>query len=234
MQRSMKEIWLNNPDDVVLRTDCTPIDWKPFQEKTVLNGQYLLRPIHNTSSDLEDAAEIIRTAFAVIRDTEFDILLEAQGFALILGEGENFLKGDRFVLIAEEVATGKVVSLFLFSMAKKQRNCELVVIATHEDYQGQGIGQELAYAFDNYIEACGVEMAFVWAAAEHSATQKIMKSLGFVSRAVIPGYYRIYGGDSLYRRTIEVFMQKFYGGAEKMATKQLDLLPEVQDLIVPW
>lgn len=98
------------------------------------------------------------------------------------------------MLVAEEIAVEKVVALYLFSLAKKQRNCELMVIVTHERYQDQGIGQELAYAFDHYIQACGVEMAFVWAAAEHSATQRIMKSLGFVTRAVVPGYYRIYGG----------------------------------------
>lgn len=234
MHRSMKDIWLSNPEDITPRADCAPIDWRPFHEQTILNGHYLIRAIRNTPSDLEDAAEVMRTSFSVIRDTEFDILLQARGFALILGDGENFLKGDKFALVAEEIATAKVVALFLFSMAKKQRNCELVVIATHEKYQERGIGHELAYAFDSYIAECGVEMAYTWAAAEHSATQKIMKSLGFVTRAVVPGFYRIYEGENAYRRTIEVFMQKFYGGAEKMATKQLDLLPEAQKLVVPW
>ena len=200
----------------------------------MLNNQYLLRAIRDTPSDLSDAAEAMRTSFSVIRDTEFDILFQPQGFTLILGEGETFLKGERFVLVAEEIATQKVVGLLLLNMAKKQRNCEVVVIVTHEDHQNIGIGLELAKAFDHYIEKCGVEMAFVWAAAEHSATQKIMKSLGFVPRAVVPGYYRIWGGNNTYRRTIEVFMQKFYSDAEKMATKQLDLLSEIQKLVVPW
>ena len=234
MKAPMRDIWLKNPSDVVTRGDCTPIDWVPFEERKVLDDRYLLRAIRNTTSDLADAAEVMRTGFAVIRDTEFDILLQAQGFSMILGDGEQFLRGDKFVLVAEEVATSKVVSLYLLSMAKKQRNCELVVIATHEDYQNRGIGRELAYAFDKYIEACGVEMAFVWAAAEHSVTQKLMDALGFTIRAVIPGYYRIYGGDEAYRRTVEVFMQKFYGEAEKMATTQLALLPDAQKLVVPW
>jgi RimJ/RimL family protein N-acetyltransferase len=234
MRRSMKEIWSTHPSDVVPRTDCAPIDWKPFSERRVLNDQYLLRAIRDTPRDLADAAEAMRTSFSVIRDTEFDILFQPQGFTLILGEGETFLKGERFVLVAEEIATKKVVGVLLLNMAKKQRNCEVVVIVTHEDYQDIGIGQELAKAFDHYIEQCGVEMAFVWAAAEHSATQKIMKSLGFVPRAVIPGYYRIWGENNTYRRTIEVFMQKFYSNAENMATQQLDLLPETQKLIVPW
>ena len=234
MQRSMKEIWLTHPSDVVPRTDCVPIDWKPFPDKRVLNNQYLIRAMRNTSGDLADAAEAMRTSFSVIQDTEFDILLQPQGFSLILGDGDAFLKGERFVIVAEEIATKKVAGLLLLNMAKKQRNCEIVVIVTHEDYQDLGIGQALANAFDGYIEDCGVEMAFVWAAAEHSATQKIMKSLGFVARAVVPGYYRIYGGNNVYRRTIEVFMQKFYGNAEEMATKQLDLLSEAQKLIVPW
>ena len=234
MQRSMKEIWLTNPDDVIPRTDCTPIDWRPFAEKLVLGNKYLLRAIQDTKSDLADVAEVMRTSFSVIRDTEFDILLQPMGFSLILGEGDAFLKGDKFVIVAEDIPKKKVVGLLLLNMAKKQRNCEVVVIATHEAHQDIGIGQALATEYDRYIEACGVEMAFVWAAAEHSATQKIMKSLGYVPRAVIPGYYRIFGGDNAYRRTIEVFMQKFYGQAERMATKQLDLLKEAHKLIVPW
>lgn len=234
MQRSMKEIWLTNPSDIIPRKDSAPINWKPFAERLVLNNQYLLRAIRNTPGDLSDTAEAMRTSFSVIQNTEFDILFQPQGFSLILGEGEGFLKGEKFVIVIEEIATKKVVGLLLLNMAKKQRNCEIVVIVTHEDYQDIGIGQELGNAFDGYIEDCGVEMAFVWAAAEHSATQKIMKSLGFVARAVIPGYYRIHGGNNAYRRTIEVFMQKFYGKAEMMATKQLDLLTEAQKLIVPW
>ena len=234
MKEPMREIWQNNADDVVTRSDCTPIDWAPFEERTVLDGRYLLRAIRDTPSDLADAAEVMRTGFFVIRDTEFDILFQPQGFALLLGEGARFLKGDKFVLVAEEVATSKVVSLFLLSISKKQRNCELVVIATHENYQSRGLGRELAKAFDEYIENCGVEMAFVWAAAEHVVTQKLMKELGFVTRAVVPGFYRIYGGEGAYRRTIEVFMQKFYNEAEKMATSQLDLLPEAKALVVPW
>ncbi|MBN2527440.1 MAG: hypothetical protein JXR76_13690 [Deltaproteobacteria bacterium] len=234
MKKAMEEIWSTHPSDVVPRFDCTPIDWKPFADRLVLDKQYLLRTIRDTQSDLSEAAEIMRVSFSVIRDTEFDILLQPRGFSLILGEGETFLKGDRFVLVAEEIATRKVVGLMLLTLAKKQRNCEVVVIVTHKDYQEVGIGQALAHAFDSYIEECGVEMAFVWAAAEHPATQKIMKTLGFVARAVVPGYYRICGANDAYRRTIEVFMQKFYGEAEKMATKQLDLLSGVQKLIVPW
>ena len=234
LQRAMQEIWLKHPKDVVLRTDCTPIDWKPFSKRSVLDNRYLIRAIRNTPDDLADAAEIMNVSFSVIRDTEFDILLQPHGFSLILGEGESFLKGDKFVLVAEDTTTQRVVALTLLNMAKKQRNCEVVVLVTHEKHQNVGIGQELGNAFDRYIEDCGVEMAFVWAAAEHAATQKIMKSLGYVPRAVVPGYYRICGEDDAYRRTVEVFMQKFYGQAEQMATKQLDLLAEVQKLVVPW
>ncbi len=193
-----------------------------------------MRALRNTPSDLVDAAETMRTGFPVLSGTEFEILYQANGFPLLLGDGERFNKGERFCFGAEHKASGKLVAVFLLSMSKLQRHGELVVIATHQDHQNRGIARALGEVCDRYFEECGAEMAYVWAAGEHTATQKIMASLGFVPRAVIPGYYRIRGEDGAHRRTIEVFMQKFYGGAEKMATKEVDLLPEVRRLVVPW
>ena len=48
MHRSMKDIWLSNPEDITPRADCAPIDWRPFHEQTILNGHYLLRAIRAT------------------------------------------------------------------------------------------------------------------------------------------------------------------------------------------
>lgn len=234
MRRKMRDVWLTVPEDVTPHMDNTPIDWESFPARKVLDGQFLIRAAESTPKDLEGVAEVIRTGFPVIRDTEFDILFEASGFAMLLGADDAFNRGEHFLIVAEDVSTGKIAALTLLSMAKKQRNAELVLITVHEIYQGCGIGHALGRAFDKYLEACGVEMVYVWAAAEHSATQRILEDLNFVPRAVVPGYYRIWSEGGQYRRTVEVFEQKFYHSAHQMATHELDLLPNAQALIVPW
>ncbi len=237
MRRPMKEIWFSLPDDVELRTDCEPIDWLPFKEVKFLDSQnekIVIRAARNTHKDLEGAAQVFQTGFSVIRGSEFEILLQPGGFPLILGEGENFNKGDKFMMVAEHVPSGSIVAAEILNMWKRQRNVEILVITVHEDYQERGIGRKFQEVCDEYFGECGVEMAFVWAAAEHPVTQKLFLERGFTVRAVVPGFYRIWAGGNKYRRTIEVFAQKFYDGADKMSTRYLDLVPQAEVLVVPW
>ena len=138
------------------------------------------------------------------------------------------------MLVAEHLATGKIAATIILGIWKKQRNGEFVAIAIHEDFQELGIGAKLHEAADKYFEECGVEMAFVWLATEHTITQKFCQNTGFTIRAVIPGWYRIWAGDNKCRRTVEVFAQKFYGGAEKMCPTDLKLVPGIEKLVVPW
>jgi ribosomal protein S18 acetylase RimI-like enzyme len=237
MRKSMREIWFSLPDDLEPRTDCEPIDWLPFKEVRFpddQNEEILIRAARNTNRDLAGAAQVFQTGFPVIRGSEFEILFQPEGFPLLLGADQAFNKGDKFMLVAEHVPSGRIVAAEILSMWKKQRNVEILVITVHEDFQERGIARKLQEVCDEYFEECGVEMVFVWAAAEHNVTQRLFLERGFTIRAVIPGFYRIWAGGNKYRRTIEVFAQKFYGGADKMSTRHLELVPEAEDLIIPW
>ncbi|MBN2003510.1 MAG: hypothetical protein JXA21_09155 [Anaerolineae bacterium] len=128
MRRAMRDVWLTVPEDVTPHMDNTPIDWKPFPAQAALDGQFVIRAVENTPGDLEGFAEVVRTGFPVIRDTEFDILFEASGFVMLLGAGDTFNRGEHLLIVAEEACTGKITALTLLSMAKKQRNAELVLI----------------------------------------------------------------------------------------------------------
>lgn len=235
MKKTMKDIWLSVPEDVEVRNYCEPIDWADFEEKKVLDDKYLIRVARNEDKELEDCAEVFRTGFPVIKDTEFDILFQAIGFRWLMGMDENFNKGEYLMLVAERLSDNKIMGSLIIRIWKKQRNAELVVISIHSDNQGTGLGKELCKSYEKLLIASGIEMGFVWASAEHSATQKLMQRLGYTIRGVIPGWYRIWSGENNYKRTIEVFLQKFYGGAEKMCTqKELDLLSDAEKLVVPW
>jgi len=231
VEEIINDPWFVTPDDIELRECSDPIDWIEFQPKTI-NDKYLIRQLNDTDKDFEEAADVFITGFPVIKDTEFDILFKPIGFRLLLGEGEQFNRGDRKSFVVEEKKTGKVISCILVQLAKKQRNAEYLVISTHHDYKKSGVAKELVIATDEYLEQCGIEMSYVLCAVEHVATQKMMLQLGFRFRGVVPGFYRIWAGGKKYKRTVEVYAQKFYNGGEAMFTKHIHLLPEVKEMIL--
>lgn len=234
-RNTMNHIWLTKPSDAETRKGSEPIDWAEFKEYTIEDGKFLVRPARNTLEDLEKTAKTFKSGFPVLRGCEFEALFDAKGFYQIIGEGDSFNKGLNFMILIEHVESGDVAAALIITLWKMLRRGEHLVIAVHEKYQGNGLGHHILTASDKLFEDSGVEMAFGWCAAFHTATQKILADLGYTARAVIPGLYRIWAGDNEYRRTVEVFFQKFYKGAEKMCTSELLLHHEVKEsLIVPW
>ncbi len=231
MGSTMREAWFMIPEGCECKNDCVPTDWLPFTPQSILNNTYRIRPPRNTSKELEEIAATYQSGFPVIRDTEFDILFLPEGVKGFLGDGPQFNEGSFKMLVAEHLPTQKIVSAIILQIWKKQRNVEFVAIATHADYQQSGIGRHLVESAEQYIEACGIEMAFVWAAVEHTVSQRILVDCGFTFRAIVPGFYRIWAGDQAYRRTTQVFGQKFYHGAETMRAKTIHLLPEVVEML---
>ncbi len=232
-RKSMNSLWLEMPKDVEVRQGCEPIDWAELAPKTILDGQFVVREAQET--DLEGASEAYKTGFPALKGCDFELLFTPNGFAPFIGEGETFNKGNNFLIVIEEVATKKIASALIITMWKMLRRGELLVIATHEDYQAVGLGTEILNTADKLFEGSGVEMAYGWCAGMHRVTQTILKDMGYIPRAVIPGLYRLWAGEGeQYRRTVEVFFQKFYGNAEEMCTADLNLLPEVEKLLIPW
>lgn len=119
-------------------------------------------------------------------------------------------------------------------MAKLQRNGEFLALAVHKDFQTSGIGRQIHNACDDYLEACGIEMAYVMLATEHPVTQRFSLEGGFHVIGVFHGYYRVWTGEGdKVRRANCVLAQKFYGGAEKMCPTEMVLVPEAEALLVP-
>ncbi|AFM05294.1 hypothetical protein Fleli_2947 [Bernardetia litoralis DSM 6794] len=232
-RKSMNSFWLDMPEDVEVRQGCEPIDWAKLEPKTILDGKFVVREA--TEADLEGAAEAYVTGFPALKGCDFEMLFKPEGFQSFVGKGEAFNKGNNFLIVVEEVATKKIAAALIITMWKMLYRGELLVIAVNKDYQAAHLGTEITTVADKLFEDSGVEMCFGWCAAMHIASQTILKNLGYTPRAVVPGLYRLWAGEGeQYRRTVEVFFQKFYGGAEEMCTADINLLPEVEALLVPW
>jgi N-acetylglutamate synthase-like GNAT family acetyltransferase len=231
---TMENIWTSLASRVSLREIGGPLTWLPFQHKEICDGEFIIRAAEDTPKDLSGAAETYRTGFPAIRGTELEILFEAEGFHLMLGQGEQFNRGDFFMLVAEEAATGKIAGAAIIRMWKRQRNGEFVALAVYESFQHHGIGREIQNACDEYFERCGVEMAFVFLATEHTVTQRFSMEEGFHVVGVFHGYYRVWAGEgNLARRANCVLAQKFYGEAQEMCPTELQLVPEANRVYVP-
>lgn len=238
MKKTSEKRWFEMPDDIVVKEGAEPISWLEFEETTILDGKYFVREIRNEEKELIDIAEVFKTGFPVIKDTEFDILFESWGVKLLLGGDENFNRGDNFGVITERVEDGKIVSCCFSRMWKKQRNVEILITASHKDLK-DAVAEDMISLKDKYFEKCGVEMVYIWVAAEHYASQLILRGLNYKFLGVVPGFFRIWtgkneNGKDVYKRTIEIFAQKFFHGAEKMSTRHLKLLKEAKDVLVPW
>lgn len=233
--KNVNEVWASHQADLETKKGSTPIDWVSWEPYTIQEGKFLVRPAKNTKEELKKAAEVFRTGFPALRGCEFEVLYNYEGFYGFLGENENFNKGNNYMLVIEDVETGNIAATLIITLLKKLRRGEHLIISVHKDYWYKKLGSEILKASDSLFEKSGVEMAFGWCAAYHSATQKILFDLGYTPRAVIPGLYRLWVDDDNYRRSVEVFFQKFFNGAETMCSAELDLHPSVKEaLVIPW
>jgi GNAT superfamily N-acetyltransferase len=235
MSKTMNNIWANRQADLEPRQGNQPIDWAKWEPYTVNNGEFLVRPAKNDMKELEKTAFTFRDGFPALRGCEFESLFNPNGFYDFLGKGDDFNKGLNYMLVVEHIESGEIAAALIITMLKKLRRGEHLVIAVQEEFQGNGLGKHILTASDSLFEKSDVEMAFGWCAAYHTATQKILYDLGYTPRAVIPGLYRLWVDGDDYRRSVEVFFQKFFQGAEKMCSAELELLPEIkQELVVQW
>lgn len=234
-KENVKDVWLEKQDDLQIRRGSEAIDWALLKEYTVEDNQFRVRPAKSSIEELEKVAFIYKDGFPALRGCEFEDLFHAEGFYNVLGKGDSFNKGANFMLVIEHIETGEIAAALIVTLMKKLRRGEHLVISVQKKYRKNNLGHHILTASDKLFEDSGVEMAYGWCAAYHTGTQKILRDLGYTARAVIPGLYRLWVTDDEYRRSVEVFFQKFFGGAETMCSADLKLIPEINEsLVIPW
>ena len=233
MKRPMSDYWLSVPEDVELRK-IRKIDWLPFEETTILHDEFVIRPARNTPEDLQGVAETFRTGFPILQGGEYEVMYDPAAYPMIFGEGEDFNTQENFLIVTEHLRSQTICAGLMLTMHKCERTVEFVIVSIDEKYQSQGIGRHLFECTENYVERCGTEMAYIWMTAKHTITQEFALSKGFVPRGVIPGMYQAWAGNGKAYRVAMIYFQKFYGGAEHMCSTSLKLVPEAEELIVPW
>lgn len=230
--RSVDNAWIAIPKDIVVKEGAEPIDWLPYDNYQY--DKFVLREIKNEKQDLIETALVFREGFQVIKGSEFDILFDPDGVqAMAGGNNENFNRGENKIFVIESTDQKKIVSCFILRMMKRMRNVEWLVVVSN-DKKNPRITLKFAKSLDEYIGRCGVEMAFAWTNVIHIVTQLGLFKMGYKFRGIAPGMYRIWAGENNFRRTIELFAQKFYNGADKMITKDIKLLPWLGHIKKMW
>lgn len=202
--------------------------WASFETKTY--GDYLMRTIKEDKEEFKKVANLFRKSFPELYGGLYDFLLYPDQYPLILGEGEEFLKGEWYITVTEH--KNNIVAAGLYRMFPRNMAIEWSVGATDPTYREKGMQKFRMKVMDEFIERCGVEYAYGFCATYHKASQENLLSLGFKVVGVIPGFIAGWmDGDSYYRMPV-VWMQKFYNRAEKMIPNDEEwiMIPEAKRL----
>jgi hypothetical protein len=204
------------------------IGWASFEPQRY--GSFITRPIRDDREEFQKTADMFRRGFPELYGTAYDFLLYPERYPIILGEGEGFLKGEWFLFIAEEEGSNKIVSGSLMRMLPQNMAIEWSVGARDPDYRMRGLGKFNMKIYDRFTKRCGAEYAYTFMYTAHTASQKLVREIGFVPVGIMPGFIAGWCGDDSYNRISVVWAQKFYNGAEKMVPEEMELIPEAKKL----
>ena len=205
------------------------ISW-PVMEREVLDGKYLLRPLKE--DEIEEIVEVYRLGYPdVYGKFPSESVLWPEALGKMLGTGNDFMKGDRFLFVAEELDRDRLIGAILPGMDKGNMSVHGSLAVIHPDHRGtKGLFRSLLTYMDDLFEKTGAEYGYNPVATFHTKTQMILKDLGWKVRGVVPGYYLMWNYEDKYYRQPQVIMDKFYNGGEELVPKETDLIMEAKKI----
>jgi hypothetical protein len=216
--------------------------WASFEPQRY--GPFTIRPIKDDREEFEKTADMWRRSFPELYGGLYDFLLYPEQYPIILGEREEFLKGEWFLLVGEEESTNRITGGHLMRMFSQNMAIEWSVAAIDPGYRRrtrpdiremwESRSREsrvgLLRLYDDFTERCGAEYAYTFLTTAHTATQEDMLSVGFKIVGIMPGFIAGWMRGDEYCRIPVVWAQKFYNGAEKMVPDEMELIPEAKKL----
>lgn len=214
--------------------------WASFEPQRY--GSFIIRPIKNDGEEFKKTADMWRISFPEMYGGLYDFLLYPDQYPIILGEGEEFLKGEWFQIVNEDESTNRIAGGNLMRMFPQNMAIEWSVAAADPDYrrrmrpdlremwESRESRVGLLRLYDDFIERCNAEYAYTFLTTAHPATQENALSIGYKMVGIMPGFIAGWMKGAEYYRMPAVWAQKFYNGAEKMVPEEMELVPEAKKL----
>lgn len=202
----------------------------PVMEREVLDGKFILRPVREY--ELEEIVEVYRVGYPdVYGKYPSESVLWPDTLRELLGTGDDFMKGDRYLFVAEERNDNRLIGAILPSMDRGNMSVHGALAVIHPDHRGtKGLFRAMLTYMDDLFEKTGAEYGYNPVATFHTKTQIILKELGWKVRGVVPGYYLMWNYEDKYYRQPQVIMDKYYNGGEELVPKEIDLIMEAKKM----
>lgn len=186
--------------------------WKPFSARVDGFRMRVLKP--------EDAVAVSRLwAWGFP-----ELYLGTYGFVMDPRQYQMFF-GDEWRMFVFETTgrNSQVVGAWLLRMDKLNLSVDFTLVVVHPDFRRHGLLFATTKVLDNYVNACGVELATVACATFHVATRKVFRRLGFHAVGILPGAIRANVLRCRYRRDSVELLYKLYGAADEITTPITEL-----------
>lgn len=204
--------------------------WPKIDKKYILGGRYILRPIEE--NEIEEIVQLYREGLPeVYGNYEFCSILWSERLSKELQDEEGFMKGDLLLIVVEKLDEKKLVGSIMLKKNDQNMSIYWEHGVIHPEYRGQKIFKDLCIFCDKITENTGTEYASGLAVTFHSATQKVLESLGWKTRGIFPGAVALWNHEDKYFRQSLIYFDKFYNGGEELVPKDMELTPKIKAVL---
>lgn len=203
------------------------MSWPKIERKSVLNGQYIIRPIWEY--EIDEIVNIYREGYPELYgNTEMEVVLYPDSLLEYLHSKNGFMQGNRLMVVIEKVEEKRLVGAVIIKIDPGNMSVFWEHGVIHPKYRGNKIFKELLTYCDKLTENTGAEYVSATAITSHSASQKLLEELGWKTRGIFPGAVAIWNHDDKYFRISIVYFDKCYNGGEELIPQDMELTPKIE------
>jgi hypothetical protein len=206
------------------------MSWPIIEKKYILNNKVVLRLIKE--QEIEEIVQVYREGFPDLYDNNiYDAVLYTERLYNKLQSDNGFMKGDCISIVAEKIDEKKLIGSIILTMNISNMSIHWETGVIHRNYRGYKIFGELLKFADEITEHTGTEYASGTSVTFHSATQKVLESLGWRTRGIFPGAVATWNYEDKYYRQSLIYFDKFYNGGEELVPKDMELSPKMEKIV---
>jgi ribosomal protein S18 acetylase RimI-like enzyme len=212
------------------------VRWVKPEPREHLEGRFVGRPL--ARADLTAAAALWRQAYPELYGSGHDFMLYPEEYesrmALVETWEADALRKPCCMLVAQEVATSRLVAASLMTKYDQNLQIEYTFAGTHPEYRQMGLMGLLGDMMAWICRASGAEYLTTFLETWHTITQAETLKLGkgWKIAGIFPGNFTRWAGEQQEYRACEIYMYRFINEGEQYATKpeEWQLHPELRRL----
>jgi RimJ/RimL family protein N-acetyltransferase len=181
--------------------------WNKFRKKNI--GDISVRLINE--KDRQSAASMWKQGFPELHEGTFGAVHNPEEYDGFIHGKQNYTR-----MFIVENHNGIPLGAVLLSLDQLNRSVDFTLVVVLPKARGKGVLKTVFGVLLRYVEECGVDLVTCEAATFHTATQKVLRSLGFQCVGIIPGRICAWAGEGMYRRDSTRLYYMLLNGADRL------------------